>query len=134
VGKFVPGVVGIFGATDLGDSVEVDIGSGDYNFGLIANKPSSICSKAMEGEELLLLCPKNITAIKYATCGSSVQGECGSFSVGSCSAGSSVAVVERLCVGKQKCSILVNANLFGSRFICNEYENERSLVVEALCA
>ena len=75
----------------------------------------TLCGNANEGSTLELSCHggKTISGIEFASFGDPV-GKCGSFSKGSCESQLSVSEVEKACVGKEACSIIVSEGTFGS--------------------
>ncbi|XP_009790181.1 beta-galactosidase 15-like [Nicotiana sylvestris] len=89
------------------------------------------CGSAYENKTMELSCNgKAITAIRYANFGET-EGICGSFDKGSCSSeNNAVSIIEKECVGKEKCSVLASEGVFGSTNCGN---NAKRLIVEAVC-
>lgn len=89
------------------------------------------CGSAYENKTMELSCNgKAITAIRYANFGET-EGICGSFDKGSCSSeDNAVSIIEKECVGKEKCSVLASEGVFGSTNCGN---NAKRLIVEAVC-
>jgi alpha-L-rhamnosidase len=136
-GAYIPGVPGIFGINNYPDSLEVSIGSGNYLFGLIGAQENQIlCNSVKEGEDLKLFCPdgKTISSIQHASFGSNSKGTCGNFKLGKCSAGSSVAVLERNCLFKNSCRVKAVEEVFSSTSICSDEAGNRFLTAEFMCS
>ncbi|OIT28080.1 beta-galactosidase 15 [Nicotiana attenuata] len=89
------------------------------------------CGSAYENKTMELSCNgKPITSIRYANFGET-EGICGSFDKGSCSSeNNAVSIIEKECVGKEKCSVLASEGVFGSTNCGN---NAKRLIVEAVC-
>lgn len=79
-----------------------------------------------------LHCPpgQSISTIKFASFGTPL-GTCGSFQKGSCHSSNSQAVVEKKCIGQERCSVSVANGNFGSD-PCPDVL--KRLSVEALCS
>lgn len=72
---------------------------------------------------------QSISAIKFASFGTP-SGTCGNFQKGTCHAPTSQAVLEKKCIGQQKCSVAVSSSNFA-----NPCPNMfKKLSVEAVCA
>ena len=83
-----------------------------------ADTPSSsanICGNPEEGTTANIACPsgQTITKVVFASYGTPANGSCGSYSVNSCNASTSLSVVQSLCVGKASCVFDINNDLFG---------------------
>jgi len=80
--------------------------------------------------ELRLQCSsrQHISSISFASFGNP-SGSCRNFIKGSCHAVNSASIVEKACLGKEKCSISVSEDLFG--ISCAD--NLKSLAVEGVC-
>ncbi|KAK6274429.1 hypothetical protein POUND7_004138, partial [Theobroma cacao] len=91
----------------------------------------SICANANEGSLLELSCHGGnvISKIEFASYGNP-KGRCGSLTKGSCEAEGSLSALEKICVGKESCTVDVSEKTFGSAD-CGE--DKKSLAVEALC-
>ncbi|KAL5563083.1 hypothetical protein UlMin_032830 [Ulmus minor] len=72
----------------------------------------------------------SISSIKFASYGTPL-GSCGNLQHGTCHAPTSLAVLEKKCIGQQTCSVTVSGSEFG-RDPCPDTPKE--LGVEALCA
>ncbi|XP_010518958.1 PREDICTED: beta-galactosidase 15-like [Tarenaya hassleriana] len=92
----------------------------------------SICANAYEKNTLELSCNgKPISAIKFASFGNP-GGVCGSFEKGTCEGSNDAeAILAKECVGKEKCSIDVSADIFGAADCDGGFA--RKLAVEAVC-
>lgn len=69
----------------------------------------------LETQEFNLRCPlatQKITAIQFASYGNPT-GTCGNFKLGTCVGGSSMAVMEDKCRGKNSCNFMISNNVFG---------------------
>ncbi|PON64509.1 Glycoside hydrolase [Parasponia andersonii] len=91
----------------------------------------TVCGNAYEGSMLELSCHggKTISGIDFASFGNPV-GKCGSFSKGSCESKVSISEVEKACVGKEACAIVVSDGTFGSTSCGNV---TKRLAVQASC-
>lgn len=90
------------------------------------------CGSAYENKTMELSCDgRPISAISFANFGET-QGSCGSFAKVNCSSGQDVvSIVEKQCVGKEKCSMQASESVFGSTNCCGN--NGNRLIVEAVC-
>ncbi len=134
----IPGIIGSY--WDLKkDAIVVNLDSGDYDFVMVGDEPSFHCvDKSLtvsnnSNDPILLSCDKNssnvITSIDWASYGSSIfHGDCFSYSIGDCHAGSSRMVIKQKCVGKNMCHISINDF---QKFCCAQ---ENRLVVKFTCA
>ncbi|XP_068329195.1 LOW QUALITY PROTEIN: beta-galactosidase 16 [Pyrus communis] len=77
-----------------------------------------------------LSCPpkRNISKVLFASFGNP-SGDCQNYSTGSCHSSISKAIVEQVCIGKRRCSILVSKNRFGDP--CPGIS--KTLLVDAQC-
>ncbi|KAM7260316.1 hypothetical protein ACFE04_016057 [Oxalis oulophora] len=77
-------------------------------------KVKTVCGLANENNTLELSCQsgQQISEIQFASFGDP-EGTCGSYKKGSYEATQSVEVVEKYCVGKESCSLMVTNSLFG---------------------
>ncbi|KAH7685343.1 Beta-galactosidase protein [Dioscorea alata] len=104
---------------------------------------SHICNSAEEPKMHKILSPKRrrevrlqchqgkrISAIDFASYGTP-NGDCASYSIGSCHSNASKSVVQEACLGKNTCSISVSAMQFGGD-PCPE--TSKSLLVAAICS
>jgi len=134
-GKFVPGVPGVTNAYARPEHIIFTVKNGDYNFQIINGKPSqSVCASQNETEVMVLQCsdPNQImSVIKFASYGNptGVAGKCDSFTTGSCNAGSATYVVERECLYRSGCKIMVSDETFGDPCL----GTNKLLRVVALC-
>ncbi|KAK9697359.1 hypothetical protein RND81_08G032500 [Saponaria officinalis] len=90
------------------------------------------CGKAYEGNTLELSCNgKAISDVKFVSFGDP-QGVCGSFQKGSCEgANDAQTILNKACVGKERCSINVSESVFG---VANNCMNKaKKLAVEIVC-
>ncbi|KAH7566338.1 hypothetical protein JRO89_XS08G0140000 [Xanthoceras sorbifolium] len=71
-----------------------------------------------------------ISSIKFASFGTPL-GTCGSYQQGSCHASTSYAILEKKCVGKQRCAVTISNSNFGQDPCPNVLKR---LSVEAICA
>jgi len=110
---------GVLGVKETSDRIILKVGSGHYNFQLSGTPGKLICGVASAASQLDLECPANskISMVSYASYGSpqltGEDGDCGAFAHGNFHAGSSVAVVEQLCLNKEKCQVPVDGLQFG---------------------
>ncbi|KAF5748404.1 hypothetical protein HS088_TW04G00357 [Tripterygium wilfordii] len=90
----------------------------------------TVCGNAYEGSTLELSCQggRTISDIQFVSFGDP-QGTCGSFQRGSFEATHSLAPVEKACVGRGSCLIMVSDVTFGVKNIGNEHR----LAVQAVC-
>lgn len=72
---------------------------------------------------------QSISSIKFASFGTPM-GTCGSFKQGTCHAPTSYAILERKCIGKQRCSVTIANSNFGQDPCPNVLKR---LSVEAVC-
>jgi len=74
----------------------------------------TICATAVEGSNLTLQAPAGavITSITFASYGTP-NGNCGNFTIGSCNATNSKAIVESLALNKNSVTIAANNSVFG---------------------
>ncbi|GAB4847486.1 Beta-galactosidase 3 [Ancistrocladus abbreviatus] len=82
--------------------------------------------------KLHLRCAQNqyVSSIKFASFGTTF-GTCGSFQKGPCHAPASYAVLEKICIGKQRCAVPISNSVFGEDPCPNVLKR---LSVEAVCA
>jgi len=134
-GKFVPGVPGVTKAYALPGEIIFTVQNGDYRFQIVNGKPSqTVCQSQKQDGAMVLQCNNTnqvISVIKFASYGTptGATDKCDGFSTGSCDAGSAAYVVERECLNKSGCKILVNDDTFGNP--CGD--TPKSLNVVALC-
>eukprot|EP00456_Euglypha_rotunda_P030527 TRINITY_DN2378_c0_g2_i8.p1 TRINITY_DN2378_c0_g2~~TRINITY_DN2378_c0_g2_i8.p1 ORF type:complete len:384 (+),score=72.78 TRINITY_DN2378_c0_g2_i8:162-1154(+) len=135
-GKYASGVSGISGAQVnlTTNTLDVQIGSGAYSFVLTGNEGTYVCGQSAENAAINLQCPGSavITRVDFASFGNTTV-QCGAntiYTVGSCHAGSSKAVIERLCLGKSSCSVSVTDTIFGDP--C--YDVVKRAIVNVVCA
>ncbi|KFK30461.1 hypothetical protein AALP_AA7G264100 [Arabis alpina] len=104
--------------------------------------PASVKSWKREGTKIVsrikdmrlkatMRCPpeKQIVAVEFASFGDPT-GTCGNFTMGKCSAPKSKEVVEKTCLGKSHCSIIVERDTFGDKG-CSEIV--KTLAVQVKC-
>ncbi|KAJ9166686.1 hypothetical protein P3X46_021396 [Hevea brasiliensis] len=93
----------------------------------------NICGHVSESHSsaVQLICPpkRNISRILFASFGTPV-GSCGSYAIGNCHSSTSRAIVEKVCIGKRKCSIF-QSNQFFDGDPCPGIP--KALLVEAKC-
>ncbi|KAF8406482.1 hypothetical protein HHK36_008570 [Tetracentron sinense] len=70
-----------------------------------------------------------ISAIKFASFGTP-SGTCGSFQQGTCHAPTSYSILEKKCIGKQRCAVTISNSIFGADPCPNVLKR---LSVEAVC-
>uniref|UniRef100_A0A0A0LYH4 beta-galactosidase n=1 Tax=Cucumis sativus TaxID=3659 RepID=A0A0A0LYH4_CUCSA len=92
----------------------------------------TICGNANEGSTLELSCQGGhiISEIQFASYGNP-EGKCGSFKQGSWHVINSAILVEKLCIGRESCSIDVSAKSFGLGDVTNL---SARLAIQALCS
>ncbi|KAL7131412.1 hypothetical protein ABFS83_12G001500 [Erythranthe nasuta] len=73
---------------------------------------------------------QSISSIKFASFGTPL-GTCGSFQKGTCHAPTSYAILEKKCIGKERCSVAISNSNFGHDPCPNVLKR---LSVEAICA
>ncbi|KAH6810206.1 beta-galactosidase 3 [Perilla frutescens var. frutescens] len=73
---------------------------------------------------------QSISSIKFASFGTP-SGTCGSFQQGTCHAPTSYAILEKQCIGQQRCSVTISNSNFGTDPCPNVFKR---LSVEAICA
>ncbi|KAJ9674818.1 hypothetical protein PVL29_024006 [Vitis rotundifolia] len=73
---------------------------------------------------------QSISTIKFASFGTP-SGTCGSFQKGTCHAPNSQAILEKNCIGQEKCSVLISNSYFGADPCPNVLKR---LSVEAVCS
>ncbi|KAK1363522.1 Beta-galactosidase [Heracleum sosnowskyi] len=73
---------------------------------------------------------QSITSIKFASFGTPT-GTCGSFQQGTCHASTSYVVLEKMCIGRQRCAVPISDTVFGQDPCPNVL---KKLSVEAICA
>ncbi|XP_010446366.1 PREDICTED: beta-galactosidase 14-like [Camelina sativa] len=106
------------------------------------NYPVSVKSWKREGPKIVsrskdmklkavMKCPpeKQMVAVEFASFGDPT-GTCGNFTMGKCSASKSKEVVEKTCLGKNRCSIVVARETFGGKE-CSEIV--KTLAVQVKC-
>nr|VDD61846.1 unnamed protein product [Brassica oleracea] len=91
----------------------------------------SVCANVYEKTIIELLCDrKPISAIKFASFGN-LDGNCGSFEKGTCESSNNVVdILAQECIGKEKCSIEVSKEKFGTPDCSGA---PRKLAVEVIC-
>ncbi|KAK1272291.1 Beta-galactosidase 5 [Acorus gramineus] len=72
---------------------------------------------------------QSISAINFASFGTPL-GTCGSFKQGACHSASSHSILEKRCIGQQKCAVAITTNNFGGDPCPNVLKR---VVVEAVC-
>ncbi|KAG2694294.1 hypothetical protein I3843_08G131000 [Carya illinoinensis] len=73
---------------------------------------------------------QSISSIKFASFGTPL-GTCGSYQQGACHAPTSYAILEKKCIGKQRCTVTISNSNFGQDPCPNVLKR---LTVEAVCA
>ncbi|KAK1373471.1 Beta-galactosidase [Heracleum sosnowskyi] len=73
---------------------------------------------------------QSITSIKFASFGTP-SGTCGNFEQGTCHASTSYSILEKMCMGKQRCAVPISVTKFGQDPCPNVLKR---LSVEAICA
>ncbi|KAK3026534.1 hypothetical protein RJ639_041831, partial [Escallonia herrerae] len=73
---------------------------------------------------------QSISSIKFASFGTPL-GTCGSFQQGTCHASTSYAILEKKCIGQERCSVTISNSNFGQDPCPNVMKR---LSVEAICA
>jgi len=122
-GKMVETKVGCCNVKEnIGENVlEVSVGSGKYSFSMTSEKEGQlVCGIGWDSEEIKLLCPfpSKISSVGFASYGyplvsTTEVGRCPySFGLGDEHFGSSMSVVENLCIGKTSCTLKVSSDLF----------------------
>lgn len=78
--------------------------------------PTVVCvGPVLETQTFSLRCPlptQKVTSIQFASYGNPT-GSCGNFKLGTCMGGSSMAVMEDKCRGRNSCSFLISNDVFG---------------------
>ena len=76
---------------------------------------SQFCSSSHEGGTVSVACSSGliITAVNFASYGTSPTGTCGAYNTSSCHAPSSYSVVANACINQPSCSIDANSKVFG---------------------
>lgn len=98
----------------------------------VSNPPAGdVCAVTAEQNVATLTCPagQKISQILFASYGEP-GGSCGSYSIGFCNAGDSVATVQAQCLGQNTCSVGANYNVFWGD-PCSGYTKE--LAIQAQC-
>jgi hypothetical protein len=117
-GQYQSGVAGVSSAAvDVKtNTLRVNFGSGDYSFMLTGVEGTHVCGQGAENATITLTCPTNtaVSRVNFASFGNATA-TCAStvFTRGVCHAGSSKIVVERACLGKSSCQVLVSDTVFG---------------------
>ncbi|KAL9376580.1 hypothetical protein Peur_030700 [Populus x canadensis] len=108
-----------------------EVGGNPTNVSFQIVAVETICGNAYEGSTLELSCEggRTISDIEFASYGDP-EGTCGAFMKGSFYATRSAAVVEKACVGKQSCGILVSGETFG---LTKRSDIANRLAVQAVC-
>eukprot|EP00258_Populus_trichocarpa_P013592 XP_002324727.3 beta-galactosidase 7 [Populus trichocarpa] len=108
-----------------------EVGGNPTNVSFQIVAVETICGNAYEGSTLELSCEggRTISDIQFASYGDP-EGTCGAFMKGSFYATRSAAVVEKACVGKQSCGILVSGETFGLK---KRSDIANRLAVQAVC-
>jgi len=106
------------------NSVVVQVGSGQYNFMVSSEQVGNlICGVSSENQDLVLSCPANtkVSSVAFASFGTPViegiqeNASCKfNFALGATHTGSTVAVVEDICVGKATCTLNTSPETFGT--------------------
>eukprot|EP01018_Ginkgo_biloba_P019618 Gb_41532 [translate_table: standard] len=93
---------------------------------------NSVELENMAKPSLHLQCPegRKILSIKFASFGTP-QGTCGAFHEGTCHGIQSSSTIEKACIGKQFCSVMLSAERFGEDPCPGA---SKSLAVEAICS
>ncbi|PQM35742.1 beta-galactosidase 3 [Prunus yedoensis var. nudiflora] len=129
-----------------------EIGGDVSRIGLVKKSVTSVCAEVSENHphfrnwqteshgqleeqnkpEISLHCTEghSISAIKFSSFGTP-SGSCGTFQHGACHAPNSNAVLEKECIGKQKCSVTISSTNFGKDPCPSKL---KKLSVEAVCA
>ncbi|CAL9755128.1 unnamed protein product [Musa acuminata subsp. burmannicoides] len=71
-----------------------------------------------------------ISAIKFASYGTPI-GTCGNFQQGACHSPNSHTILEKMCIGKEKCMVAISQNIFGGDPCRNVMKR---VAVEAICS
>jgi len=152
-GKYVSGLPGVRqawfddgrGTTNMNvhsnlAAIAILIGSGDYSFSLTGQEANHVCQQGAEQQTLTFVCPVGtvITSVYFASFGTSPSscfstGSTAStpaYTISTCHAGTSVAVVERACLQLSSCSILVQDQIFGDP--C--FGQVKHAIVDVLCS
>jgi len=119
---------GILGAKDSGDGhVVFKVGSGSYDFHVTSVDSSKLVC-AMHSKKLVVECPigTKVSMVAFASYGTPIMtlkkdGSCSLYGHGDFHAGSSVAVLEDLCLHKEYCEVGVDHTLFGLQESVEEY-------------
>lgn len=131
-GVYVPGVAGVTGATISHGVVSLALASGQFDVALSGSQGARICAKTAQGQVQTLTCttPSHvITHVSFASYGRSFSECSGTLDTGNdCHMGSSLAVVEGLCIGKHTCDIRVSDAVFGDACM-----GLKHLISEAYC-
>eukprot|EP01113_Clastostelium_recurvatum_P040041 TRINITY_DN6184_c0_g2_i1.p1 TRINITY_DN6184_c0_g2~~TRINITY_DN6184_c0_g2_i1.p1 ORF type:complete len:543 (-),score=68.16 TRINITY_DN6184_c0_g2_i1:118-1746(-) len=133
-GAFLSNVVdGVSFGSVSATNLVFNTSSGSYSFTASGAPPTYACTPGhvAENTPAKLACTdpsQTITYVSFASYGTPIGG-CGSFFVQDCHAGSSVAVVERACLGKNSCTFTVGDPTFGDP--C--YGTVKSFVAQVAC-
>jgi len=129
-GQYVPGDSGISAGVDAGAEVVFTVGSGIYDFTVSGSQSPSVCvTNIPENSLATFTCSSGvIQVVKFASFGLP-NGSCGSFTTGTCNAGSSAYIVEANCIGMSSCSFNASDTVFGDP--C--YGTKKNFSAEVLC-
>ncbi|XP_065864530.1 beta-galactosidase 15-like [Euphorbia lathyris] len=107
-----------------------ELGGNPQNITFQTVTVGKVCGNAYQGKVLELSCQggKTFSDITFASFGSP-NGACGSFTQGNCHV-DALPIVQKACLGKEKCSLLVSKDSFGA-LSCQS--DTYRLAVEAVC-
>jgi hypothetical protein len=133
-GQYQSGVAGVSGASidSKTNTLRVNIGSGNYSFMLTGSEGNHVCTQGAENATLTINCPTNtqVSRVNFASFGNLTATCSGVLTRGVCHAGSSKAVVERACLGKSSCQVLVSDTVFGDPCL----NTVKNAVVDVVCS
>ncbi|OAY42814.1 beta-galactosidase 15 [Manihot esculenta] len=108
-----------------------ELGGNPYPVNFQTVTVGKVCANAYEGHTLELACHagSKFSNIKFASFGLP-EGDCGHFNVGTCHSEKTLSVVQKACLGKERCVLHVTEDSFGPlRCRADTYR----LAVEAVC-
>ncbi len=103
------------------DSIALELESGSYSFKVSGSEPERKCIDSFQYNTtaITLSCDNpssTITTVDWASFGSpktAIPGDCFTPTIGECHYGSSVFTIESECIGRHKCTIMVDSRYFG---------------------
>jgi alpha-L-rhamnosidase len=149
-GKYISGVPGIQGAKQMSNEIIFQTYSGNFSFFVSGVNGQLKSAVANEDEEMIMSCPRDmkISFIRFASFGTPQlpsewqttrrknEEYSGRFFLGRCHAGSSMHVVEQLCLDRQTCKVKVNSSKFGINHNLDGHctKSSKQLAVQYYCA